>query len=341
MKKLGVLVVGPGWVAGEHIKCYLENNRTELRTVALARNSASQKKRAKDYFDKFGLENVRLETDWQSAIQSPEIDIVSICSISKYHYEMVAHAMKLGKHVLVEKPVCFTEKELDSLKRLHAKSGAKAAVCHVVRYYPALVNIKRLVDNKKIGTPYYIEADYWHEVIGAWKCKKETAGSSLLMGGCHAVDMIFHMIGFNKEPVSVSAMATRATRRLDFDYEPNVAGIIKFKTGEIAKIGSSLESALPYKFHLQIMGSKGAVVDNKLYKIINGVKQPAEAISGTYADDGNVAHHPFDTIINGFIDAIIKNKKPPSDFSEALVVYKTIFALEKSFRTGKVVKVNK
>ncbi|MBL8028257.1 MAG: Gfo/Idh/MocA family oxidoreductase [Fibrobacteres bacterium] len=337
MKKIGALVVGPGWVSGEHIKGYIRDGRAEVRSIACARKSSSQLERANAIAEKFSLKNVRIESDWKSAMDAPDIDAVSVCSISHHHFEIAEHALKLGKHLLVEKPVCFTEKELGILEKLHREAKTKFAVCHVVRYYPALRNIRKLLDKKSIGAPYYIEADYWHEVIGAWKCKKATAGSSLLMGGCHAVDMIYHMLGFDKVPVSVTALSTKAVRRKDFDYDPTVAGIIRFKSGEIAKVGSSLESALPYKFHLQIMGSRGAIVDNKLFKMKGNKKQPAVQIPGTYADDGDVAHHPFDYLVKGFVDSIVNNREPHSSFKEALKTYKTIFALEKSFKTGKTV----
>ena len=51
----------------------------------------------------------------------------------------------------------------------------------------------RLIDSGAIGTPYYIEVDYWHGMKTwypqyPWSVKKPQGGSSLLSAGCHAVD---------------------------------------------------------------------------------------------------------------------------------------------------------
>jgi predicted dehydrogenase len=339
MKKLGVAVVGPGWVAGEHIKAYLANPHVELRAIVLSRNSASQRKRAQEYVRKFRLKNVRVERDWHKALKAGDIDLVSVCSINCFHFEQACEALKNRKHLLLEKPMCFSEKELAILKQLYRAARVKASVSHVVRYYPALRKINEITRTGKLGSIYYIEADYWHEVVGAWKSAKKTGGSSLLMGGCHAVDMIFHMIGFDKKISQVMAYSTKARRRKDFEYDPTFAGIIKFKSGEIGKIGSSLESALPYTFHLQIMGTKGVVRNSRLWLIKNGKKQGPIVIPGTYADDGDVAHHPFDFLIHGLVDAVRKDREPPSSFEQGFKTYGTLFALEESMKTGKPVNV--
>lgn len=340
MKKLGVAVIGPGWVAGEHLKGWLANPRAELKAIVLARESVSQMERARAYVRQFGLDQVRIERDWKHAIEKPDIDAVSVCSINRFHFEQACEVLKQRKHLLLEKPMCMSERELSVLRKLHRESGVKAMVSHVVRYYPALRKIHDLVGSGVLGDLHYIEADYWHEVVGAWKSGLSTGGSSLLMGGCHAIDMMYHMAGFDRTPQTVWAVSTGPRRRKDFEYDPTAAGLIKFKDGLIGKIGTSLESSLPYKFHLQIMGTRGAIVDNRIYLMKNGKKGRGRRIPGTYADDGDVAHHPFDFMINAFVDAIVKGGEPPVSFEKNFKTYATLFALERSMKSGRPEKVH-
>lgn len=337
MKKLGVLIIGPGWVAGEHIKAYVRNPHTEVRAIAPARHSASQRERAGAYIRRFGLKACRVEPDWRAALAKPDIHIVSVCSISLHHYEQALAALKAKKHLLLEKPVCFTLKELKALARAYKSARVRMSVCHILRYYPAVRKLHTLFKAGTIGAPCYLEADYWHEVTGAWKCKKRTAGSSLLMGGCHAVDMVYHFLGFDKTPAEIKAFAVRPFRRRDFDYPPTVSALIRFKSGETAKVGTSLESAQPYQFHLQVMGARGVIRDNAISVLKNGGKTRPVRVPGTYADDGDVAHHPFGFLIDGFVRAVTHGRPAPSGFRQAFHTYKTIFAMEKSIRTGKSV----
>jgi predicted dehydrogenase len=337
MKKLGVLIIGPGWVAGEHIKAYCHNPHTEVRAIAAARPGASQRERAEAYCDRFRLRSCRVEPDWRAALGRLDIQIVSVCSISFHHYEQALAALKARKHLLLEKPVCFSLKELKTLARAYKSARVRMSVGHILRYYPAVRKLHTLFKAGTIGAPYYMEADYWHEVMGAWKCRKRTAGSSLLMGGCHAVDMIYHFLGFDKTPAEIKAFAVRPFRRRDFDYPPTVNALIRFKSGETAKIGTSLESAQPYRFHLQVMGARGVIQDNAIAILRNGKKRRPAAVPGAFADDGDVAHHPFGFLIDGFVRAVTHGRPAPSGFRQAFHTYKTIFAMEKSIRTGKSV----
>lgn len=337
--RLGVAVIGPGWVAGEHLKAWLANPYTELKAIVLSRESVSQMERARAYVRQYGLGQVRIERDLRHALEKPDIDVVSVCSINCFHFEQACEALRQRIHLLLEKPMCFNERELSVLRKLHRESGVKAMVSHVVRYYPALREIHRIARSGRLGDIYYIEADYWHEVVGAWKSARATGGSSLLMGGCHALDMMFHMLGFEKEVAEVSAFSAGPRRRKDFEYDPTVAALLRFTDGTLGKIGSSLESSLPYKFHLQIMGTQGVVVDNRLYLMKNGKKGKGKLIPGIYADDGDVAHHPFNEMINEFVEAIRKDREPPVSFEKSFKTYAALFALERSMKSGKPEKV--
>ncbi|MCK5844183.1 MAG: Gfo/Idh/MocA family oxidoreductase, partial [Victivallales bacterium] len=135
MKKLGVLVLGPGWVAGEHIKGYCEHENAEIKSIV--GTLPKDRDAARKYMEKFGFQADYGE-DFDKELERDDIDVVSICLINNLHYANMLKAMNAGKHVLVEKPLCFTIEELKELKQTADAKGVKTMVGHVARWYPAV-----------------------------------------------------------------------------------------------------------------------------------------------------------------------------------------------------------
>ena len=110
--KLGVLIIGTGWVAAEHIKAYMKNPHTEIRGLC-----DIVEDRARSVGDKFGID-CPVGGDYKKLLSGDDIDTVSICSINSAHFEQAKAAIEAGKHVLVEKPLCFTFEQACELRKL-------------------------------------------------------------------------------------------------------------------------------------------------------------------------------------------------------------------------------
>ena len=98
MKTYGVGVFGIGWVAGEHIKAYVQN--PNMKVVALASRRRASAQSAKD---RLGLDCDILDT-FDELIQREDIDVIDICSPNVLHAEEAIAAAQAGKHVVIEKP---------------------------------------------------------------------------------------------------------------------------------------------------------------------------------------------------------------------------------------------
>jgi predicted dehydrogenase len=77
----------------------------------------------------------------QDAIRSGldfEAGLVSVSS--DYHYEITHYLLSKGKHVLCEKPLCFTLSQLSSLFEVAEKNNVKFAQAMLERFNPNLLN---------------------------------------------------------------------------------------------------------------------------------------------------------------------------------------------------------
>ncbi|MBD3289607.1 hypothetical protein GF337_12450 [candidate division KSB1 bacterium] len=337
MNKSGVMILGPGWVAGEHIKGYQQSEYTEVRSIVGI--DQTSKKKAEEYIAEYRLDATYSE-NYEQELARGDIDIVSICLINNLHYQATLQALQARKHVLIEKPLCLSLEELKRLREEVKAAGIMTMIGHVARWYPAMVNAHKLVDQNKLGHIFYGESDYWHEIAPGWKTKAETAGSSLLMGGCHSVDLLRWFMGMERRVREVYAYTTGPHRRKDFEYPPAISGILKFEDGAIGRIGCCLESTMPYVFHYQFTGTGGTVRNNRFYlNQWEGDKRKFKEIEGRTADDPDVTHHPFPQEIQYFIECIRQNTEPQLSILNSYHTYEIIFAMEESAKTEKPVSL--
>jgi len=332
--KLGVLVRGAGWVAGEHVKAYLRNPHVEIRHV-----DARFEREIDECFATHGFRCDKSVDRYEEALERDDVDIVSICTISSLHAREAVLAAEAGKHVMIEKPAVLTLPELRQLEAAVRQAGVKSAVGFVVRWYPRIVSIKSQVDKGALGDLFYAGAAYWHEVHGEWKAKAGTAGSSLLMGGCHAVDLVRWFVGMDERVEEVFAYANGPTRRHDFDYPPNIFVTMKFENGVVGAVGSSLECSMPYVFALELLGTRGAVRGDQLYSedFQGGVE--FRAVPGVGPDSPDVAHHPFDAEIDEFVDWVRGGPAMSTNTLDAVHTHEIVFAAEQSVRSRTPVRL--
>lgn len=339
-KKLGIGVVGPGWSGGEHIKAYLNNPHCEVIAVC-GRDESGTKAKLKEV----GLEKCALYTDYEQMLKRDDIDIVSICTPNNLHVKEAIMTAQAGKHFLLEKPIALNLEELKKLKAAVKAAKVKTVVGFVLRWNPLFETIKPLIKDDAIGKIFYGEVDYYHG-IGRWykqfewNIKKSVGGNSLLSAGCHAVDGLRWFV--DDEVVEVSAYSTRGNNPSfkSYEYDPTMVAIIKFKSGIVGKVASSIECVMPYVFNIHLLGDKGAIRNNQLYAPHKMPGQKGFAVIPTILpDSGDVTHHPYRGEIDHMVDCVLNNKESFVNVEDAVKTHEICLAAEISAREGKSVKL--
>lgn len=331
--RMGVLIIGTGWVAGEHVKAYLADPRTEIRGLCDLRLEKAEEARRS-----YGLD-CPVAADYRRLLDRDDIQVVDVCTAHNAHYEQARDALEAGKHTFVEKPLCLTFGQARHLLDLTERTGLKTAVGFVARWYSAIKGLKEMADSGAIGEPFYVESDYWHEVGAGWKSSAGQAGSALLTGGVHAVDLMRYFQLPGAEAQEVFAYSVPARRRPDFSYDPTFALMVRFANGSIGRVGTSLEPSMPYVFHLMVLGTKGAIRGPGIYSEDRAGQRAFMTVPGVYPDNPDVAHHPFDEEISYFVDCIVQDREPMIGIRDAYKTHEIVFAAEHSARTGLPVRI--
>src|SRR6185437_958145 len=103
-------------------------------------------------------------------------------------------ALRAGKDVFVEKPLCRTEDELVSLHEAWRAAGEPALASNLVlRAAPLYGWLRDEVDSGRLGTPYAFDGDYLygrlHKILDGWRGQVDHY-SVMLGGGVHLVDLL-------------------------------------------------------------------------------------------------------------------------------------------------------
>jgi predicted dehydrogenase len=81
------------------------------------------------------------------------VQALVIASPTDSHYSIAVRAMKEGKHVFIEKPVCFSVEESKKLLTYSQEAGVVVQVGHVERFNPAFTSVLTHID-----FPIFIES---------------------------------------------------------------------------------------------------------------------------------------------------------------------------------------
>ena len=125
MKPLGLGAIGSGEIAINSIFKHLELHDTDDK-VFLAAVCDPVEGRAQSMAEKYGIRSWYMTDD--ELLADPAVDVVSICSPIRFHYEQGLKAIRAGKHVHFNKTMAMTSAEADELISEAERMGVKLTV---------------------------------------------------------------------------------------------------------------------------------------------------------------------------------------------------------------------
>ena len=216
-------------------------------------------------------------------------------------------------------------------QKIH-ENDVKTIVGFVLRWNPLFKTAKEMIKQEIIGKPFYAEVDYLHAITPeypcySWSVKKETGGSILQVGGCHAVDGLRWFM--QQEAVEVTALSGRY--RDDFEQDTTVTLISKFEDGTMGKVCCSYDVVCPYIYNVKLFGEKGTLINDKVWsKNTFPGQEDWMTIPTTTPDSGDVSHHPFPDEVNHFVDTILNDTPCIIDIDDAMKTFEIIEAADRS-----------
>jgi UDP-2-acetamido-3-amino-2,3-dideoxy-glucuronate N-acetyltransferase len=264
-----------------------------------------------------------------------DVDAVAIATPAASHRDLALKALRAGKHVFVEKPLCLDVGETGEIIAEAKRRDLRLMVGHLLLYHPAFVALSAKVATGDIGKLRYIYSNR----LSLGKIRREE--NALWSFAPHDISMILQLTGCMPNEVIANGAAYVGTSVAD-----TTISHLKFDIELQAHIFVSWLH--PYKDHrLVVVGSKGMIEfndvqtgDKKLLlyphvaEIIDDVPlvNKAEAVPIPYETTEPLAEE-----CRHFIACIVEGKTPRSDGREASRVLRVLDACQRSLDVGEII----
>ena len=202
-----VIVLGAG-NRGKVYSSYAFKFSNQMKIVGVAEPN---QKRNESFSKLHGIIDENRFSTWEDVFLRPKFaDAIIISTPDDLHYAPCIKALEMGYDVLLEKPISPTIDECLHIKELSNKLNRIVAVCHVLRYAPYFIELKKLIENNAVGelisVNHFEPIEHVHMsssfVRGNWHNSKKST-PIILAKSCHDMDILRWII--DKKCTSISA----------------------------------------------------------------------------------------------------------------------------------------
>jgi len=173
-------------------------------------------------------------------------EAVTIAVPTENHHAAVMEALAAGCHVLVEKPIAATLAQADELVAAARSARRVLAVGHIERYNPAVLELKRRLDEGQLGRVYQFDA----QRLGPFPQRIRDVGVVIDLA-THDLDLMRFLTG--SEIVRVYA---ETRRKVHTTREDMVSGLLRLADGSVGLL--QINWLTPTKIRqLTVTGERG------------------------------------------------------------------------------------
>jgi predicted dehydrogenase/threonine dehydrogenase-like Zn-dependent dehydrogenase len=268
----------------------------------------------------------------------PKITAVLIATRHHLHATQTLTALRAGKSVFCEKPLCLIEAELAAIVRFFSTPDRPSArptpmltVGFNRRFAPMAVQLKTFLSeiHEPLSLHYRVNAGY--VPADHWVNDPEQGGGRILGEVCHFVDFLCFLAGASPTEVQVQSVANPGHYSLD-----NIVAQLKFANGTlgtIAYMANGDKSASKERLEVFGGGSVAILEDFRHLEVVsNGRKKIERARLGQ--DKGHKAE------MRTFIDALQGKIPPPIPFEQIVASTLATLRLQQACLTGQPLLIN-
>ena len=315
--RLGVL--GAAKIAlGGIIPAANQTEKVEVTAVATRGGKKSREVRE-------AAPEVDLLEDYDSLLETPDVEAVYIPLPNSMHVEWALKAIEAGKHVLCEKPFALEAAEAERAIEAAEKSGLTLMEGFMFRLHPQTLRLRELLSEGAVGGVRQAVAQFGHRLDDPDDVRGvgSLGGGSLGDVGCYCVSAL--RLVFGTEPRRASAFAR-------FDEEGadrELAGVFEFEAG-VGIVSCSISSAR--RERLEIVGEEGWIFLDAPFRADKAGGTMEILRGGETSTETFEAADPYRAELEEFASAIREHRAPAVGPREILGNARAIGALLESAR---------
>jgi predicted dehydrogenase len=309
--KVVVGIVGSGNYATQVLIPAFAKTAARLKTVVSAQGVS-----AVHAAKKYAIESAA--TDIEAVLRDEHINTVVIATRHDTHAALILRALRAGKHVFVEKPLCINLQQLEEIRQAHGDSRQVLMVGFNRRFAPQVVRIKKLLDDTTGPKAFVMTINAGAIPAEHWAQNPAVGGGRLIGEACHFIDLLRHLAGVPIKSIRVAAIGTA---------EDHVSCTLSFADQSIGTIHylANGHKSFP-KERLEVF------VDGKILQLDNFRKLRGfgwttfKRMNLWRQDKGQT------DCVAAFVDAVQQGKPSPVDFAELDEVTRITFECVQAIR---------
>ncbi len=238
-------VIGVGAMGRQHVRLLHDLPESDLVAVADCDGETAESIARRH--------GVPFYTDCRAMFDTEEVEAVSICVPTTLHLEVACQAIRRGVHVLIEKPIAARLSDGQAIADLARDQGVICMVGHVERYNPAVIELKRRLDEGELGRIFEIAA-----------CRKGPFPDRVRDVGVvvdlatHDLDVMWYLLG-----AEVTRVYAETARHVHAFREDMLSGLLRFSDGTVGVL--DINWLTPTKIReLTVIGERGMFQVNYL-----------------------------------------------------------------------------
>ena len=172
--------------------------------------------------EKYGFGENMCFTSAEELAKKPKLaDAIINGAMDQDHVPTSIPLLRKGYDILLEKPFAVNEEEMFRLRDVAQKYDRKVMICHVLRYTPFYMAIKKRLLDGEIGDIINVQAtehvSYHHTAVsfvrGKWGNEEACHAPMLLAKCCHDMDLLMWIMS-GVQPKTISSSGS------DFQFNP-------------------------------------------------------------------------------------------------------------------------
>jgi xylose dehydrogenase (NAD/NADP) len=297
------------------------------RLVAVA---SRNQERADEYARQWNIP--RAFSSYEAMLADPDIDVVYNSLPNHLHAEWTVKVAQAGKHVLCEKPLALSLKDVDAMATAAEKYGVVVSEAFMYRHHPQTLKVQELVESNALGELQLIHGSFTFILTRPddYRHNFEMGGGSLWDVGSYPVSFARMIVG--REPLEVFGWQITGPGGADLTF----VGQMRFPGDVYFQFDSGFQS--PFHAFVEVVGAEATLNvpvpfkpgrDEKIYLTREG-KTETIRVRGQELYIGEV---------EDMADAVLLGKPPRLSLVDSRANVTTILALLESARVGKPVSL--
>ncbi|MGB6184578.1 bi-domain-containing oxidoreductase [Sphingopyxis granuli] len=264
----------------------------------------------------------RAASDTAELLADPTINTVVIATRHDSHADLAGSALKAGKNVFVEKPLCLTREELADVRAAHDAANTTLMVGFNRRFAPLVSRMKSLVGQVAEPKAFVMVMNAGAIPASHWTQDPQLGGGRIVGEACHHIDLMRFLAGSPIVSVEARSMGANTAQPLTEDKAVITLGFADGSFGTVHYLANGGNSFPKERIEV-FAGGRTLQLDN--FVALRGFNWPGFRKEKLWRQDkGQVA------CAKAFLDAVADGREGPIPADQLFEVAEaSILAVEK------------